>query len=483
MRSNLFKSVILSGLLLLLSSGATGRPPAADGPRRAPLNPDYEAYLSDQAGGLLRSFTDDGYPLGFIPPPVKLPTPRRPATASSARPAALPSSFDLRDHAGVTGVKNQGGCGSCWTFGTFGSLESHLLYKESAVWDFSEQHLNKKHGFDYKECAGGHEWMSTAYFARWSGPLDEARMPYPYSLPEGRVQAAPVSKHVQNVWFLPGRTGFTDNDVIKQALMDDGALYIAFYVTGACYNDLHAAYYFNGSAYANHAVTLIGWDDDFPAANFKTTPPGNGAFLLKNSWGADWGDGGYFWISYYDTVIGDFTQFFNAEPSTNYLKIYQYDPLGWYYSWGYGSETAYGANIFTAGGQSGNRIKAVGFYTPVENAQVEISIYNKVNARNPVSGTRVGATYATTVAHAGYNTVVLPTPCAVSAGKKFAVVVKFTTPGYNWPVATEDRISGYSSKAKAAFKQSFMSADGVNWEDVQTFDPKANVCLKAYAGK
>ena len=74
----------------------------------------------------------------------------------------------------------------------------------------------------------------------------------------------------------------------------------------------------------------MGWDDSYPASNFATTPPGNGALLVRNSWGTSWGQGGYFWLSYYDSVCPtESVAFYGVEPTTNYTRIYQYDPLGW----------------------------------------------------------------------------------------------------------------------------------------------------------
>src|SRR5690606_5782174 len=108
-----------------------------------------------------------------------------------------------------------------------------------------------------------------------------------------------------------------------------------------------------------HAITLVGWDDNYPRTKFTYLPPGNGAFLAKNSWGSDRGYGGYFWISYYDTFLGregsvgtpltlsilyNPNSAFNASPLSTYDYIYQYDPLGWTsstYGGTYPAETAW----------------------------------------------------------------------------------------------------------------------------------------------
>lgn len=491
-RKILVRTVLIAVLFALLSAGAADRVPlSATGRQRSPINPEYQQYLMDKAKGLIQTVTADGHPLGEIPPLVNRPFTRQ--SPYVRKRDAAPASYDLRTVGGVTDVRDQGQCGSCWVFGTYSSLESNLKFDYVETRDFSEQHMNKKHGFDIKPCEGGHEWMATAYLSRWSGPWDESKMKYPYSA-GGDVDAAnPVQKHIQNVWFLPARTSYTDNDEIKDAVMAYGALKVSIYWNGVFWNGAHNAYYCTAAGSGtNHAVAIIGWDDDFATTNFNTAPPGNGAFLIRNSWGAYWGDSGYFWVSYYDTRLRNCVGYFDAEANTNYTKNYQYDPLG--DVWDYGdeeTETAYGANIFKAAGKPNNQIKAVGFWTLAPDTTVEISIYDKVLASNPVSGTQVGTTYKTTLP-AGFQTVVLPTPAVVTAGKKFSVVVKFTTPGYFYPVPTEGAVPDYSSKAKGQKNQSFVSLDGTTWKDLYFTqvpyapDPahyKGNVCIKAFAGK
>src|SRR5664279_3270505 len=120
------------------------------------------------------------------------------------------------------------------------------------------------------------------------------------------------------------------------------------------------SYYYDGLASANHAIAIVGWDDSFDRNSFSKVPPGDGAFIIKNSWGTGWGDRGYFYISYYDSKIGKDNAVFLAETTNNYKSIYQYDPLGWIESIGYDNPTGWCANVFTS--KSDETLKAVSFY-------------------------------------------------------------------------------------------------------------------------
>ena len=85
-------------------------------------------------------------------------------------------------------------------------------------------------------------------------------------------------------------------------------------------------------------------------------------------------------------------------------------------------------------------------------------------------------------AFAGFTTVNLSTPVALTSGSPFVVAVCQVTPGYGYPVPVEAPIQGYDSLATASAGQSFVSPDGASWTDLTTIPGYAgsNVCLKAY---
>jgi C1A family cysteine protease len=479
-RSGIFQGAILIltvGLFLAASAGAAfaGNPPLSS----APTNPEFSKYYQDKLMGRITAVTPEGHPLGLIPPPFELP---KVPTSRGLAPVitALPATFDLRTSGGVTDVRNQGGCGSCWAFASFASFESYLKYKLTQSWDFSEEDLNEYHLWDSRVCEGGNHLMSTAYLARWAGPVNESDVPYPWAMSTPGVG---VKKHVQKVWFLPDRSGSTDNSIVKQAVQSYGAVYATFQWNSSYYNATYHSYYKGSSGSSNHAVAIVGWDDAYSKAKFNTPPPGNGAFIMKNSWGTGWGENGYFYMSYYDASLWIGVMFCNAGSTANYARVYEYDPLGWTNSLGFGSNVGWFANLFKAS-SSAPKIKGVSFYTPAPNCPYELRIYDNVTAGQPRTGTLVKSLTGT-ISKGGYSTIDFgASPATVTPGKKFSVVVKLTVPpqyDYDYPIPVEGSIEGYSSGANAYGGQSFVSGDGTSWSDLTSlWSSRANVCLKAF---
>lgn len=471
------KAVALLGLLsaLVLAVEAPAVAEQAGSPAFAPQNPAFTQYL---VRPLLStsSVTTGGLVNGLVPEPLDLSylsTTRRTQTAGIV---SLPTSYDIRTLSKVTPIRNQGGCGSCWSFASYGSLESSLM--PGVSWDGSENNLKNTHGFDISCCSGGNRTIAVADLSKMGGSVAEADDPYNsgscYS-PPGVV----AKKRLSDVIFIPNRTGPTDNDRIKQAVMTYGAIYTTYYHSDSYYNSATYGYYYNGGGSSNHAVCIVGWDDNFDKSKFLTAPPGNGAFLIRNSWGTYWGQAGYFWMSYYDSNIGKENAAFVADNNPVPDTIYQYDPLGWISSTGYGSSTAWFANVFTA--TSNSSLTSAGWYCAADGASYELYVYSNPSG-GPTSSAGPVATKTGSIASAGYHVISLDNPVSLSTGQKFSVVVKLTTPAYSYPIPVERPYGGYTSAATAAPGQSYMSSSGTSWTDVAQSYTNTNVCLKAFAG-
>lgn len=406
---------------------------------------------------------------------------------STAGATLLPATYDLRALGRVTSIKNQRPLGTCWDFCSIGSLESCLLPNET--WDFSENHAKNllsnlyPDGYDRDYYDGGFMIMVLAYLASWSGPVNESDDPYN---PDSGISPEGLSaiKHVQEAVFIPNRNSPLDNDQFKQAIMKYGAVTTAISWNSSYYNPDTFSYYLDTYQSANHGICLVGWDDNYDKNNFITPAPGNGAFIVKNSWGSDWGDGGYFYMSYYDVLLGNLVEnpyyygniaFMNAESPQNYKQIYQYDPLGLVCCISGSSShssTAEFMNVFHA--KTSNPLTAASFYALCTYTSYQLYVIT----RNITTLVAEGVTET-----AGYKTIKFNQPIPLTAGQEFKIMAKINTPDYDWPIALEYAIDGYSSKATSNPGESFIYYDGV-WTDLTSSIfadyPEANLCLKAF---
>ena len=243
---------------------------------------------------------------------------------------SLPATYDLRALSRVTAVKNQGSFGTCWSFAAMGSLESCLLTGETT--NFAEDNMVLTSGFDNGGSAynwGGNICMSTAYLVRWGGPVNESEDAYGDSITPPGLSPR---KHVQEVSGsrLAARRSTTTTSRTRSC---STAAPMSRWAGTTPRTTLRRR---ATTTAARSAPTTR----SSSSAGTTTTPPptsppplpGNGAFIVKNSWGTAWGSSGYFYVSYYDARFGrgsnPMAVFDGAESTSNYTGIYQYDPLG-----------------------------------------------------------------------------------------------------------------------------------------------------------
>ena len=472
----------------------------------APLNPVFIQYQEEQK---FKPSDMDFNMRGRIPSPLDL-SHLRGLSISEELPD-YPASYDLRELGFVSAIRNQSPYGSCWTFGALASLESTTRKLLGKDLDLSERYMMyfayidelDLPGFDNCTSAdfpwtadfGGDDYRATALLSRWTGAVLEEDAPYDdlSCIPTGFEKDA---IHLQQVLYLPmdpdTRYPKADIDNIKYALTNYGAVAVGVYVDDAMAGYSPSSDYYKPSTcaayipednpdnltvgWANHEVSIVGWDDNFASADFATQPPGDGAWIVRNSWGTNWGDEGYYYLSYYDAVLDTGAAYIGEDPD-NYRNIYQYDPLGWIISYSpvaQGDETAWFANVFTS--HQTEFLKAASFYAGGVNNTYEIYIYDHIG------GELICGPQAGTLNEPGYHTVLLDKPVLFEKGKELAIAVKLTTPGYAYPIAIEFNISGYSDKASALPGQSYISLDGQNWTDTTTVDASLNVCLKGFTG-
>lgn len=452
--------------------------PNTRGAVQAPLNPNF----GKGAGKILIGAPSPGKSLGYAHSPLKLEYPGKARIIRNLRSQNLPGSYDLRKLGRVSPVKDQDGSGTCWAFASYGSMESCLLPEE--LWDFSENNMKNQLsqdcplGYDRTPDDGGNQFMATAYLSRWSGPATEAEDPFNPLAPAECLEFA-AKKHLTRAIYVPDRKNPGDNEILKTAIMTYGAVFSTLHFEDRSYQGGNFAYYYSGNQAANHAICLVGWNDDYDRNLFNTRPPKNGAFIVKNSWGQEWGDQGYFYVSYYDALIGTNNALFNRSGNPDqYNLVYQYDPLGWVSSIGYGQTSGWMANIFSSPGS--NHLEAVSWYAASPASNYELYIYRNPGSADPRSGTLV-QTLKGTVEAPSYFTRVLASPIAWQTGERFSMVLKLDTPGFLYPVPVEMPIAGYSSQSRAEAGQSFISEDGQKWDDISTIWENTNVCIKGFA--
>jgi cathepsin H len=200
----------------------------------------------------------------------------------------IPSSWDWRTVGGVSPVKNQGHCGSCWTFSTVGCLEAASLIKYGTFDSLAEQQLVDCAGaFDNNGCNGGLPSHAFEYISSAGGISTEDAYPY-YA--EDRTCTVDASTFALNV--EGGSVNITEGDETEMlhAVFEIGPVSIAFQVVDG-FRDYTSGVYTsdvckNGTNDVNHAVLAVGFGVE----------DGVDYWLVKNSWGADWGDQGYFKI-------------------------------------------------------------------------------------------------------------------------------------------------------------------------------------------
>jgi len=389
----------------------------------------------------------------------------------------LPSYYNCIDAGKLVKTRDQGDLGGCWAFAANAALESRLLPKEQ--WDFSEDHMIQNNGFYEDGTEGGDFYMAVAYLTSWKGPVTEEDDPYN----DGMTNPdAPAVKHLQEALFLENG----DFETIKKMICIYGAvessIHIAIddeqYINETYYNKYQCTYCYDGDENANHEIVIIGWDDEYPAANFNTGAERDGAFICLNSWGAEFGANGIFYVSYDDRCIGQCAEVYtDIQDSSNYDHNYQYDEHGWVGRMGFEQSEAYFANVFTAEGAES--LEAAAFYATGENTTYTVYVCeNFTTPEQLLTGRKILARGS--LRYAGYYTVELDEPVLLEPGERFAVIVQIDTPGSMHPAAIEmDSGEGRTGVIDLEGKESYISADGRFWENTQK-ESACNVCLKAF---
>jgi C1A family cysteine protease len=460
MKRLFFSILMVAGLLLVPLVCGTMAAGALD-LQVAPSNPELDEYLATVNRESLATMTAEGFTFGHMPPPVNLEAlnPLPLLEEAFAEPLGLPVSYDWRAHSGVTPVKDQAACGSCWTFGNIGSLESKfkIVTAGHPSKNWSEENMNSCHlPWLWARCKGGNTYTALSYLTNvvkktstqqfQKGILDENQDPYKGDAAHNDALCKDTTRPFPK-YRIQGARWITNNaTTMKNAILNKGPIVTAYFAESP-----GSAHWYSGNTVyhypeyvkgTNHEVLIVGWDDN------KAWPVGGGkgAWIVKNSWGNFNALGGYFFLTYGSANVGsDGMYYLGVRPAAAKENFYMEDKPGWITNVGcYSSpKTSYGATVFKVL-NANEKLTYVEFYSPFNNMPYTIKVWGTVTT---VSGTKVKfsnlkATKSGTCQEPGYYEVnVSSAGIPLTKGAKYAVEVKFTDPasgGYPVPCASAD---------------------------------------------
>lgn len=435
-------------------------------------------------------------------------------STASVSESDLPTHWDSRDNGWVTSVKNQTPHGTCWAFAFCAAAESSLIsqgYETKDSVDLSEAHLVR-----FKDCyvegsdipvrqskytydagfdafnAGGNEWEALAAVARGCGFTTEEK--YPYSYLEEDMQfdddcAFDRDYDIQSMQHFSNPYTFEDDgtyslnattmEKIKTSISTYGAVTTLYYdySTGKSYQYRNGAgyYYQNTQTGQNHAVAIVGWDDTISASSFAITPPGDGAWLVKNSWGSNTMDEGFFWLSYYDTSIYGFSEVV-AVPKKDYDNNYQYDALEMTtYGLSFSNTLGVG-NVYTS--QNSMTVSGCGFQTSASASQYKVCLYvDLTNKTRPNSGMLVESKTFVYNGVRGFYSLEFDNQYKLEPGDTFAIWIEVTRldgSNANMPFETADANSGKQASQQGKSYSYRKSVSKYKWAST------GNLPIKAY---
>ena len=371
----------------------------------------------------------------------------------------LPVRFDLRDYGWVTDVRDQGLMGSCWAFGVTAALESALLKATGIAYDLSEDNMQNlmirysKYG-DLTSPEGGFTSEGAAYALNWFGVFPTDFDTYDELGKFSPVISSLENIHVQDMIYVPINKTIAGGDpAVKEAILKYGAVAISYFAFES--NADGSRIYYNGTTFAqydpdgddgNHIVAIVGWDDTYPRENFAIDPGHDGAWIVKNSWGKQSRDEGYFYLSYSDTTISSDDVLtapvaFIFDNTLPYNKNYQYDLGAVYYFMEYDED--------------------VGTY--FNQAGVNYTIHITVNGVEVLTQEGISPYY-------GYHTIKLDKYIPIKKNDEFSVYITSNAV----PICTDTRVHYLNNISRTDFNGT--------WMDLVSLDPDIQqvACIKAY---
>ncbi len=439
--------------------------------------------------------------------------------AIDVRASSLPSKYDGRSYGYLTPVRSQRPYAACWAYASIAALEAYVV-KHGVVdpvtglpatteLDLSETHLawfsytqaydklgmlvndqtvrkgTSVSGYPNYMMGGGNSAHAALTMLRWDGAASELVTGLSKAeLPQDGIDASLAWKydsvHVQAAEKIP----CANRDAVKQAIMEYGACAVPICVPNNAIGESFkvatssvALYCSSGST--NHAVALVGWDNNYAVSNFPadSRPSKPGAWICKNSWDDYWGEGGYFYLSYEDVPSSQSECWFiAAESADNYDNIYQYDGTACTKT----SSIPSGGKVANRFAANGNELlEAVSIGTCDEAVSYTLQIFTDLtNEADPTSGT-LQTTQSGAFPFGGFHTVRLNQPVSLSSGQSYAVVFQLSvsnSSSVSMYIDTSSDAGWYSSVHFTPANTSFYTKKSGGW----TVNETSNYRIKAY---
>lgn len=235
----------------------------------------------------------------------------------------LPSKYDSRELNIILPSRDQGRSGCCWAF-TATDVAQALFYKNGHETGYLAPQIYPNCAIGYLNLdlnTGGNEYIAISTNALLKAPVYASKV----GEFSDKDYECPVYSKEDIAGYILSTSDLPSNDkiAIKEAIMQYGSVITSIFYEDEFYNSSSKTYCYTynptqGDPYAtNHAVNIIGWDDT------------KGCWLVKNSWGPNWGNNGTFWVSYYDYYISKSCVSLNSFVNTNEIsKVYTYNTAG-----------------------------------------------------------------------------------------------------------------------------------------------------------
>lgn len=420
--------------------------------------------------------------------------------------AVLPSAYDIRSRY-TPQVKDQANTGGCWAFSTTTVLETIMNIKYGENYLFSTRHIEyastrgfsngmvNEYGYNRPPGSGGDYQMAASYLANGRGPVLESAMPFENNQDVINISQInkPVLFDVNNIALDIGTGGVActaaERNKIKEYVYNYGAVAASTYmkISNDYYNSSTGAYFYNGKEPINHAITIIGWDDNYSRNNFssRNRPKSNGAWLVQNSYGGRNSVNGYNYISYEDVRICD--QLLTVTDMDKEVNDNSYilDKLGFNQFFGYlldsgkGLNTAYAMNVFTKNSNSKELLKEITIGSGGTGTYKLYFMEGNGGTTDISKMTLIGSGKLT---HSGYVTHKLEHPLLLGTGvTDFSIAVYYSMDVTTMPVPVSVNDSVRYSPVSVGVNKTFASHNGKSWSDLSNFEGNVLIAsIKAF---